>query len=394
MILEKPVLFSFGLSRFLRTTCVLLCCLLGLFACGGGVGEGGTGGVRTQSAGRVTALSEKAVEVNGVEYDTRQAKVVDGFEQPASMDRVSLGAWVDLEGVSAENGRAAVAELIRLRPAMRGKLTQLDASTKRLSVLGSQGQLNRDVVFQGVDDPSQLREGDWVEVHGALGTETGQIDVTRVERLDTASAVYELRGVVSRVNNTERTMTVGGQKIDYAAASVAVRVALQAGAVVRVSSAQPPVDDQRWSVERVVDDQKFGENAEFVYVEGVVTQLQVGPVFNLEGLVVEASQADKASSVTGNGLRVAVVGTLQAGVLRAQAVRVITPGEPVVFTVSGLIKQYKSLADFRIGNVAIDASSAKLVGGTAAELANGRKVRVRGEVRAPGLFASRLEFED
>jgi Domain of unknown function (DUF5666) len=394
MILEKPVSFSFSLPQFVRTACVLVCCLLGLLACGGGVGEGGTGGVRTQSTGRVTATSETTLEVNGVTYDTRQAKIVDGFEQPAPIERVTLGAWVDVEGQSEGGGRSAVAQLIRVRPAMRGKLTQLDVLSKRLSVLGSQGQLNRDVVFQGVDDQSQLREGDWVEVHGALGQEAGQIDVTRVERLDTASALYELRGVVSRVNATDRTMTVGGQKIDYAQASVAVRVALQAGAVVRVSSSRPPADDQRWSVERVVDDQWLVGSAAQVYLEGVVTQWQAGPVFVLEGVVVDASGADKASTVTGNGLRVAVVGTLQAGVLRAQAVRVTTPGEPVVFTLSGVVKQFKSLADFHIGNVAIDASSAKLVGGTTADLANGRKVKVRGEVRPPGLYASRLEFED
>lgn len=394
MILEKPVSFSLSPWRFLRAACVLVGCLLGLLACGGGVGEGGTGGVRTQSTGRVTASSDTTVEVNGVSYDTRQAKVVDGFEQPTGRDRVSLGAWVDVEGVSAESDRTALAQLIRVRPAMRGQLTQLDVSTQRLLVLGSQGQLGRDVVLQGVDELSQLRAGDWVEVHGALGSETGQIDVTRVEKLNVPDAVYELRGVVSRVNTAERTLTVGGQKIDYAQATVLVRAGLTVGSVIRLSSSQPPLDDQRWTVDRVIDDRVLSGDAFQVYVEGVVTQLQTGPLFVMEGFAVDARGADKSSAVTNNGQRVAVVGMFQAGVLRAQAVRLILPGEPVVFTLTGVVKQFQSVKDFRIGPVAINASDAKFLSGAASDLANGRKVKVRGEVRAPGLFASRVEFED
>ena len=393
MIREKFVSFFFcRLKQISMTLCVMVICLFGLFACGGGVGEGGTGGVKSKNTGRVTGLSDKAIEVNGVQYDKQQATVVDGFNQPTSGDRVTLGAWVDVEAVSSDNNHQA--ELIRVRPAMRGKVTQVDALNQRLSVLGSQGQLNGDAILDGIDDAGQLREGDWVEVHGTLAQTNGGIDVTRLEKLNAPSSDYELRGVVTRVNAGDHTMTVGGQKIDYSQASVAVRVALQAGLVVRVSSSQPPVDEQRWVVGRVVDDQWLVGDAAQVYVEGVVTQFQAGPVFVLEGLSVDANGADKSYTISGNGQRVAVVGVLKAGVLKAQAVRVVTPGEPVIFTVTGLIKQYKSPSEFRIGKVVINASTAKVVGGSSADLADGRKVRVRGEVRSPGLFANRLEFVD
>ena len=377
------------------TLCALVMCLFGLLACGGGgVGEGGTGGVKTKNTGRVTGSSDKFIEVNGVQYDKQQAAVVDGFNQPASSERVTLGAWVDVEAVLGDNNQPAQAQLIRVRPAMRGKVTQVDAMNQRLSVLGSQGQLDSDVIWDGVDGASQLREGDWVEVHGALAQTNGGIDVTRLEKLNAPLPNYELRGVVTRVNAADRTMTVGGQKIDYTQASVAVRVALQVGLVVRVSSSQPPADEQRWVVDRVVDDQWLVGDAVQVYVEGVVTQFQSGPVFVLEGLEVDASGAEKNRTITGNGQRLAVVGVLKAGILKAQAVSVLVPGEPVIFTLTGLIKQYKSPSDFRIGNVAINASTAKIVGGSSADLANGRKVRVRGEVLAPGLFAIRIEFVD
>jgi hypothetical protein len=393
---EKFVRFNFRRPKQgFVTLFAMVVCLFGLFACGGGgVGEGGTGGVKTQNTGRVTGASDKTIEVNGVQYDKQQAKVVDGFNQPVSADRVTLGSWVDVESVLGDGNAQLQAQLIRVRPAMRGKVTQVDAMNQRLSVLGSQGQLDSDVIWDGVDGASQLREGDWVEVHGTLAQTNGSIDVTRLEKLNAPSSDYELRGVVTRVNATDHTMTVGGQKIDYNQASVAVRVALQEGLVVRVSSSQPPADGQRWVVDRVVDDQWLVGDAAQVYVEGVVTQFQAGPVFVLEGLGVDASGADKSYTVTGNGQRVAVVGVLKAGVLKAQAVRVVTPGEPVIFTLTGLIKQYKGPSDFRIGNVAINASTAKIVGGSSADLANGRKVRVRGEVLAPGLFAIRLEFVD
>jgi len=382
-------------SQRLVALCAMVVCLICLFACGGGgVGEGGTGGVKTQSTGRVTGTSDDTIEVNGVQYDKKQATVIDGFNQPIPTDRVTLGVWVDVQGLSGDGNQKAQAHVIRVRPAMRGRVTQVDALNRRFSVLGSQGQLDQDAVLEGIDDVGQLRLGDWVEVHGTLAQTSGGIDVTRLEKLKAPAPTYELRGLVTRVNAADRTMTVGGQKIDYARASVALRMALQVGIVVRVSSSQPPVDDQWWVVDRVGDDQWLVGNAAQVLAEGVVTQFQAGPVFSLEGLVVDATSADKSYTVTGDGQRVAVVGVLKGDVLKAQAVRVVSPGEPVIFTLTGLVKQFKSPTDFYIGNLPINASAAKIVGGTSSDLANGRKVTVRGEVRSPGLFAIRLEFVD
>jgi hypothetical protein len=124
----------------------------------------------------------------------------------------------------------------------------------------------------------------------------------------------------------------------------------------------------------------------------VVSQWVSGPQFALEGLPVDARQAEKRAKVTGNGLRVAVVGSLEAGVLKARAVTVSEPGEPMVFTVSGIVKKFTSLSDFRVSGVPVDASQASVSGGLPGDLGNGRKVRIKGQVQGHVLMATRLEF--
>jgi hypothetical protein len=187
-------------------------------------------------------------------------------------------------------------------------------------------------------------------------------------------------------------MRVGGQQVAYGQAQITLKAALAAGRVVRVSAAAPPAPDGVWTVDRVVDDRVLAGDLPWVYAEGVVSQWASGPVFALEGLPVDARQAEKRSKVTGNGLRVAVVGSLEAGVLQAKAVTVSEPGEPVVFTVSGLVKKFNGVADFRINGVAINAGKAQVSGGLAAGLGNGSKVRVKGQVRGQVLMATSLEF--
>ncbi len=378
------------------------CCVLSLAACGGGegggVGEGGTGGPRIYSSGQVTALSDTSVGVDGVEYDRRQAQLVDGFGQAAQAERLALGAWVEVEGTTQDDGRSGTAETIRLQPAARGVVAGVDPSNGQITVLGSPVRYDGATLVDGVGGAAEVQAGDFVEVHGALGDDALTVQASRIEKLPppseggaSAEQRFELKGEVSQLNSAAQTMRVGGQKVSFAQARITVK-ALAAGRVVRVSAGAPPAPDGTWAVDRVVDDRVLSGDVPWVYAQGVVRAWAAGPVFALEGLPVDARQAQKRGLVTGNGLRVAVVGSLQAGVLVARAVSVFEPGEPVVFVMSGQVKKYSSLSDFRIGGVRVDASRAQVSGGRAADLAEGRKVRVKGRVQGQALVATTLEF--
>lgn len=368
---------------------------------GGGVGEGGTGGSRIYSSGQVTALSDTAVGVSGVEYDRREALVVDGFGQETAAGRLALGAWVEVEGSTSDAGRSGTAQTIRLQPAARGLVTATDSQSRQITVLGSSVGYADGTVLEGVDLAADVRLGDFVEVHGALGDDVSTVQASRIEKLESPQANggaspggqrFELKGAVGQLNLQAQTMSVGGQPVSFGRAQITLKAALAAGRVVRVSAAAPPATDGVWAVDRVIDDRVLAGDLPWVYAEGVVSQWASGPVFALEGLPVDARLAERRSKVTGNGLRVAVVGSLESGVLQAKAVTVGEPGEPVVFTVSGLVKKFNGVADFRISGVAINASKAQVSGGSVAALGNGSKVRVKGQVRGQALMATSLEF--
>ena len=63
-------------------------------------------------------------------------------------------------------------------------------------------------------------------------------------------------------------------------------------------------------------------------------------------------------------------------------------------SLEGRISDFASLASFSVQGVRIDASSARLIGGTAAALADGVRVEVKGVVSAGALKATEVEIED
>jgi hypothetical protein len=249
-------------------------------------------------------------------------------------------------------------------------------------------------VIEGADTASVLLPGDVVEVHGPLGTSAGSVEASRIERLasPTPAQPVELRGRVSNLDTAARTLTVGRQPVRYDAAALTLRQALADGQVVRVSAAAAPVAGQPWRVERMASDQALPDNLGFVYVEGLTTEWAAGPTFELEGVPVVATSANNRGVVTGNGQRVAVIGTLSQRTINAKSVARSLPGQPVVFVLSGPLTQFVSLADFRVRGVTVDASAAVLVNGSAAELVNERRVRVTGSVSGRRLIATRVEL--
>jgi hypothetical protein len=63
-----------------------------------------------------------------------------------------------------------------------------------------------------------------------------------------------------------------------------------------------------------------------------------------------------------------------------------------VFVLGAALTDYQSIADFRVRGVTIDATNATFVGGVAADLADGRRVRVTGTVSGRRLIATKVEF--
>lgn len=370
--------------------------MLAVLAGCGGVDEGGTGRVEGLSVGVLKGLDDTSVSVNGVTYERSSAQVLDGFGQPLSAEDLRLGMWLEVFGEVDEAQGRGVAQSIRIRPAARGKVTAKDADGLTVDVIDTTVRLANGTVLDGVSSASEIAEGDLVEVHGPLAGGLGDIEASRIERLrppPEAIKPFELRGRVGNLDPVARTATIGRRAVSYATANVALRSALANGQVVRVSSVLAPVDGVRWEVDRLATDQPLPANVGFLYTEGYVDGLQAGPLFDVEGLNVDARTASDRALVTANGQHVAVVGSLVDGTLRAKSIALILPGEPVVFTLSSAIGGYVSVSDFRVRGVAVDASSATFIApATAAALANDVRVRVMGTFLGRRLIATRVEF--
>jgi Domain of unknown function (DUF5666) len=364
----------------------------------GGAGTDGTGPSGTDkdsiSVGVATGIAEKTVTVNGVVYERSGAMVSDGFGRPMRGDDLRLGMWLEVSGTVDDTAGQATAQTIRVRPAARGVVSAADGSGLTVTLLQSTVRYdNAATVIEGADAASDVAAGDVVEVHGPLGVDSGTVEASRIERLSAAvRKPVELRGRVGNLDAAARTLTVGRQAVRYDGTALTLRQALANGQVVRVSSLAAPPSGQPWRVERMTSDQPLPDNLGFVYVEGVTTDWLAGPTFTLEGVSVDATNANGKGAVTSDGQRVAVIGSLVAGTLNAKSVARSLPGQPVVFVLSAALTDYQSIADFRVRGVTVDASGATFAGGVANELADGRRVRVTGGVSGRRLIATKVEF--
>lgn len=370
-----------------------------LAACGGGgsggVGTDGTGPPTISiNVGAATSVDADKITVNGVSYDAVGATLTDGFGQVTTFDTLRLGMWIEVNGTGDQASGDGVAKSISVRPAARGIVSSVDAAASTVVVLESTARYgNGATVVEGVEAASQIRPGDLIEVHGALGAGAGAVEATRIERLPAVSRKpFELRGRVADLDTTARTLTVGRQTIVYDRAALTLRQALANGQIVRVTSASPPASGRAWSVERLTSDQPLLDNIDFAYIESLTTDWAAGPTFKLEGVPVNATEASGTNRITGNDQRVAVIGEVVSGTLKAKSAIRILRGDPPVFVLRAPVTDFKSIADFRVRDVTIDATSAAFVGGTAADLADGRGVRVTGTVSGRKLIATRIQF--
>ncbi len=381
-----------GFKTFLRRALMVMVCWL-VGACGG-VGEDGTGAIQpTLSVGVLKGLGDDTVTVNDVVYEKAAASVLDGFGNRVDATELRLGMWVEVEGDVNEVSNFGSARTIRMRPAARGVVSGVSADGLTVTLLQSTAQLDTaSTVVDGVDSAVQLAVGDVVEVHGPLGNTAGVVEASRLEKLGSTLKPVELRGRISNLNAAARTMTVGKQQVSYASATIALRQALANGQVVRVASAIAPKAAQVWPVEQLVPDQPLPANLGFVYAEGLVDAWVAGPLFEIENLKVDASKANGRGAITANGQRVAVLGSLLDGLLVAKSVAVVKPGQATIFVLSGAVTDYKSITDFRVRGVRIDASAATFTGGVATALADGKKLKVSGTAQGRLIKATKVEF--
>jgi hypothetical protein len=132
-------------------------------------------------------------------------------------------------------------------------------------------------------------------------------------------------------------------------------------------------------------------------VAGTATDVTAASL-RIGALTVRTSQANvvPAGATIASGQRVTVWTDqpLATGELLARIVRVGGLALPASATLSleGVVTDYQSAASWKLAGVSVDASAATYTGGTAADLRNGRAVRVSGAYAGNVLRATRVEL--
>ena len=389
-------------ARRARTFGRTLLMSLFLVACGGGVESGGTGGNATASyvSGPITGFG--SVIVGGVRFDDTSAAVSDADGDARSREDLKLGMTITVRGTPIAGDSSSAATSIVYGSAIVGPVGAINAGGATLTVLGQPVDVLPTTVF---DESlggalAALSVGGVVEVYALLDTATQRYSATRIER-KAAALVYQLRGVVANLNTTTRTFTVGGQGISYATLSGSdVPTGLAKDSIVRVilrTSAVAGLRDALRLRLGVTEPRDFDE----VRIEGLISAFTSSAVFSVDGVPVSAAQASFPDGTAGLavGVRVALQGTVNNGVLSASRVQIKSQAEVEIdgFELRGLVTGLDTTAQrFTLRGVSVDYSgTVDYREGTQADLrAPLARVEVRGRLSIDGtrLVATRITF--
>jgi Domain of unknown function (DUF5666) len=386
----------------------LLCAAALLTGCGGG--DSGSPDNRSAFAtGPITGFG--SIIVNGIRFDDSSASISDDDGNSRRGDDLRLGMMAEVEssGITTDDsGSHGKARSIRVGSEIVGPVLSVAADAKSLVVLGQTVLIAATTLF---DD--SLRGGlaglvagtSAVEVHGLLDAATGAYTATRIE-LKSNPQFYKLRGVVSNIDKTAHTFRIGSgtETISYDTIVATVPAALDNGMMVRVKLQTTQVAG-KWVATSVKSGVRKLDDHDEAEIEGTITAstFEVDKKFSVNGIPVDATNASFQKGTAGIvlGARVEVHGMAVNGVIIASRVNVEDDNDRDrdEFEVHGVISAFDANAKtfvLRGVTVSFAGTNIEYRKGTAAQLANGVKVEVKGVRSSDGmsLTATRISFED
>ncbi len=179
-------------------------------ACGGGMDGTGSvpppGGLAITSSG---VMASGSVVLNGRRFDSDRAAVVDDRGRPAAA--LADGMVVRLRG-NLDNG-VGRADLVAVENELRARIASVDAGAnpQRFVAGGVTVLLDAATVFSG-GSPASLAVGVRVEVHG-LRDGAGQLRASRIELIEAAQGLDELRAAVGNLDLAAQQFALNGSVV-------------------------------------------------------------------------------------------------------------------------------------------------------------------------------------
>jgi hypothetical protein len=291
--------------------------------------EGGMSGTGI-SSGRITGFG--SIYVNGVRYNVDQATFYREGELVSGQAAFSVGEFVTVTGVPAEDGSTSTATQVSFESLLVGDVTALSSDNVSITVMGQTVTTDDLTVLHGFTQLSELLVGNGVEVSGvrdAAGVITASSLTLRRDHYPNDGSLSKLAGNVSGLATAQTTFRLGDVLVDYATAQLegfAAGTSLSNGMFVEVES-RAALQGQRVVASKVRVKQPRADYPANTHLEmeGVVTALASTSRFTLNGQVVATTATTRFDglSASGIGLNAAleVEGTLDAsGVLQATRV--------------------------------------------------------------------------
>ncbi len=359
-------------------------------------------------SGTVTGFAS-TVAVDGVDYtgraDVTVALDIDPrAETAATMADVKLGQQVEV-ALDA----SGLASKLFVRAAAIGPVESIDLNGASFKVLGQTIKVvttgDAKTMFEGVDDLSKLKVGDWTEVHGTLD-EKQNVVATRVE-VKPAAGVIKVRagGIAKMVDATKKTFKLGDLTINFTNAVVMPDGAkIENDVFVYVYSDQlPTAGNLVAKAVRVVKMPTL--EGRRLHIGGLVTEAVKDKKFKVNGLAVDATDAEikggQNASITSITLLalVRVEGTLTVlatgPVLKATRIWVIPASEQRRVHLTGQVTDFlDAKKPFKVRGVPVlvdDTTNYK--GGKAADLKLGAFVSISARIDKDHVNADEVRFD-
>lgn len=359
-----------------------------MVACGGGGSGTATAGKTNFAMGRIAGFG--SIVVNGVHYDESSASVEDEDGDSVNSSDLQLGSMVEVDSGEVDRSGAnptAKAEHVKLISLAKGPVESV--GTASFVVLGQTVQV---VTSSTVFDDSlsgglgALKAGTVVKVYGTLDTATGTYTASRVEPKSNATT-YSLRGVVSALDPTAKTLTIGTTVIDVSATNLPSGLAV--GSLVRVKLETMQVAG-KWVARSVRSGEFRPHDSDHAEVEGTITDFTSAESFSVDAMPVDATNATFPDGKTNivKGARVEVEGAVVNGTLVATKVEIKSSEEDAAdgFEIDGAIQAADTAnATITVRGVTVKYGSATITNGTVADLIVGANVEVHGSLASDGV---------
>ncbi|WP_457426367.1 DUF5666 domain-containing protein [Roseateles sp. P5_E7] len=399
---------------FCATTCALSTAVL--VACGGGGGGAAATQAPAAPAPSVPSASTASVDgtitgfgsviIDGQRFDDSLAKVAFA-NKPEAQTAGTLGDLRTGMRVQGELKDGVLQNLV-VNFALVGTVGAVDAAAGTLNVFGqtikttTTGQLP--TVLEGFNALSQLAVGDLVKVSGTVAGD-GSIWATRIERkAKDGTEVFRLSGAVQALDTTAKTFTLVGNSsvtVSYTDAKLLPTGAvIENGKLVSVVATSAPAASGGKNVLTAsvieVKARKLPDSSDTT-VGGPINDFKSLASLRIGDVVVDAGTATlkegtQAADVV-NGAQAQAHGSIKDGVMKADWLRVFKNDTAIKALLVGQITDYVSLANFTLRGTVVDASAAKFIKGSAADVAAGAWVQVTGQLTSAGVKASEITVQ-